>query len=410
MALFNAYSQSFDRQSTAPQSSKALPPAYRYGTHRLIPPEQTLAQLTPYLSEFGITRLAEVTRLDVDLGVPTYCAIRPAGLVLQTSNGKGLTPASAKVSALMEAIELHHAEHPEPKRLVRSSLKILSENGLKVIRPEDLERHPPHFFSDDFMIDWVEAEELISQQKVWLPASAAYFCEQSLLRTSTNGLASGNHLVEATLHALYELIERDAISRVEVNGRLKIKETCKIIDLTTITNQTLQQVIQKIQTAQSKLLLLWTPSCVPVHTFWAVLLNQMAFSAVSTFNMGYGTHFDIHVAAARAITEAVQSRLTLIHGAREDIIRKPVYKAEETESSRAYRYFDQLESNTPWQAIETLPKYKNNDLWHSYDYLRSQLRQAGHYPIFRVDLTHSKFNIPVVKVIIPSLRFKRDLF
>lgn len=392
------------------QPSKTLFPAYLHGTHRLIPPEQTLAQLTPHLSEFGITRLAEVTGLDVDLGVPTYCAIRPAGLVLQTSNGKGLTAATAKVSALMEAIELYHAEHPEPKRLLRSSLKSLSEKGLKVIGPEELERNSPHFFSDDFIIDWVEAEELISQQKVWLPASAAYFCEQSLLRTSTNGLASGNHLVEATLHALYELVERDAVSRIEVNGRLKIKETCKIIDLTTITNQRLQQVIQKIEAAQSKLVLLWTPSCIPVHTFSAVLLNQMPFSAVSTINMGYGTHLDINVTAARAITEAVQSRLTLIHGAREDIIRKSVYKAEETEFSRAYRYFDQLEGNTPWQAIKIWRKYKNNDLLHTYHHIISQLHQASHSPIFRVDLTQPKFNIPVVKVIIPSLRFKRELF
>ncbi len=266
--------------NTLPQPSKALPPAYQDGTHRLIPPEQTLRYITPYLREFGITRLADVTGLDMDLGVPTYCAIRPAGLVLQTSNGKGLTSASAKVSALMEAIELHHAEHPEPRRLLGSSLKILSEKGLNPIRPEALEPHLPHFFSDDLIIDWVEAEELISQQTVWLPASAAYFCEQSLLRTSTNGLASGNHLMEATLHALYELIERDAISRIESNGRLKIKEMCKIIDLPTITNQTLQQVIQKIQAAQNKLILLWTPSCIPIHTFWVILLNQIPFSAV----------------------------------------------------------------------------------------------------------------------------------
>ena len=96
---------------------ESLIPAYTHGTHRLAPPEETFARITPYLQSCGITRCAEVTALDVDLGVPTYCAIRPAALVLQTTNGKGLTSISARVSALMEAIELHHAEQPAPPLL-----------------------------------------------------------------------------------------------------------------------------------------------------------------------------------------------------------------------------------------------------------------------------------------------------
>ena len=114
---------------------ESLTLAYTYGTHRLLPPEETLAQITPYLKDCGITRCADVSGLDSDLGVPTYCAIRPDGLVLQTSNGKGLTPISAQVSALMEAIELYHAENPEPNRLRRSSLNTLSEQGSQCHEP-----------------------------------------------------------------------------------------------------------------------------------------------------------------------------------------------------------------------------------------------------------------------------------
>jgi len=388
----------------------SLIPAYTQGTHRLIPPEQTLAQISPHLKDCGITRCTDVTGLDVYLGVPTYCAIRPGGLVLQTSNGKGLTYISAKVSALMEAIELHHAEHPEPNRLWRSSLSELSRHGRNVVRPEQLQGFYNRFFSDDYVIDWVEGVDLISLEKVWAPASAVYFCEPSLYRTSTNGLASGNHLVEATLHALYELIERDAISSVDVNGRLKIKEKCQVIDATTVADDKLQNVIHKIQRAQSKLVLLWVQSCVPVHTFWAILLNQNPFSAVSTFNIGCGTHLDIKVATARAITEAVQSRLAFIHGSREDIIAKPVYKADYTQSSPAYKYFAHLEGNTTWQTVQQQVRYKNNELLQSYSYLLSEMSKAGHSQILRFNLTKPKFRIPVVKVIIPSLRFNRKLF
>ncbi|MEM7129237.1 MAG: YcaO-like family protein [Chloroflexota bacterium] len=389
---------------------KSLTPTYTYGTHRLISPEQTLSYVTPMLEECGITRCASVTGLDVDLGVPTYCAIRPKGRVLQTSSGKGLTDESAKVSALMEAIELHHAENPEPEHLRSLSLNSLCENNFYAVEPQRLPGYYDNYFSNRYVTDWVMGEELLSQQAIWVPASAVYFCEPSLYRTSTNGLASGNHLVEATLHALYELIERDAISKLDIQGRLTIRENCKVIDLMTILDNRLQNIIHKIENAESKLVLLWVPSDIPVHTFWAILLNKAPFSPMSTFNTGCGAHLDIKVAAARAVTEAIQSRLTLIHGSRDDIITKPIYRAEDTLSSPAYRYFDHLESNFSWRSIEEQVVFRSENLLDAYDYLVSEISKAGHNEIIRVNLTKPKLNIPVVKVIVPSFRFNRELF
>ena len=390
---------------------KSLIATYTHGTRRLASPEQTLMAITPYLRDCGITRCADITGLDLDLGVPTFAAIRPYALSLQVSNGKGLTPMSAKVSALMEAIEFHHAENPEPNRLQNSSLKTLFRSGLNGVRPEKLDGYYHHFFFDDFIIDWVEGKNLLSDAKIWVPASAVYFgCQPSLYNTSTNGLASGNHLVEGALHALYEVIERDAISKISINGRLKIKERCKNIDLSTIADESIQKIIDKIRMARSKLVLLWTESCVPVHTFWAIILNKAPFSAVSTVNVGWGTHLDKKVAASRAITEAVQSRLTFIHGAREDLIDKPVYSAESPQSSFAYNYFDRLETNTSWQALSDQVKYENDDLLQNFDYLLSKLSGVGHNQILQFDLTKPEFKIPVVKIIVPTLSFNRKLF
>lgn len=387
-----------------------LLPVYTHGTHRLATPQQTLARITPHLKACGITRCTEITGLDVDLGVATYCAIRPTALVLQSASGKGLTPLSAQVSALMEAIELHHAENPIKSRLQRASRNSLLQHGLNVITPKQLSTANEQFFSDDYVIDWVKGEELVSNVQVWVPASSVYFCVPAVCRTSTNGLASGNHLLEAMLHALFELIERDAISKIEVDGRLAIKEKCKVIDTTTIACAELQEIIRKVEDAQSKLVLLWVPSCLQVHTFWALLLNRAPFSPISAFTIGYGTHLTITIAAARAITEAVQSRLTLIHSSREDIIKKPVYQATYTQSSAAYRYFDNLKSDTTWQALIDQAAYTEGDLLQVYKYLLSNLVSAGHKQIIFVDLTDPEMDIPVVKMIIPSLQLKRTLF
>src|SRR5204862_1033387 len=84
-------------------------PGYSFGTRRAVSPIETLRRIRPRLRAAGITRLADVTGLDW-IGVPVYQAIRPNSRTLSASQGKGLTPAQAKVSALMESLELFHAE------------------------------------------------------------------------------------------------------------------------------------------------------------------------------------------------------------------------------------------------------------------------------------------------------------
>jgi ribosomal protein S12 methylthiotransferase accessory factor len=62
---------------------------YYGGTHRVSPPEDTLAKIEPHLSAIGVTRCADVTDLD-RIGIPVFCAIRPQGKMIQVTNGKGI--------------------------------------------------------------------------------------------------------------------------------------------------------------------------------------------------------------------------------------------------------------------------------------------------------------------------------
>ena len=82
---------------------------FRDGSHRVCPPEETWERIAPLLPQAGITRLADVTRLDV-VGLPVWQAVRPGSRNLSVSQGKGTTPAAARVSAAMESLELWHAE------------------------------------------------------------------------------------------------------------------------------------------------------------------------------------------------------------------------------------------------------------------------------------------------------------
>jgi ribosomal protein S12 methylthiotransferase accessory factor len=383
---------------------------YNLGTRRLCPPEETLERIAPYRLRCGITRSTSVTGLDT-LGVPSYCAIRPDGLVLQVSNGKGLTDAAAEASAVMEAIELYHAEHPLPARLVRAAEQDLRGSGHDVLPCRTVPGFRGGYYDERFQCEWVRGEDLVNDRPVFAPASAVYFFRRpSLHMTSTNGLASGNHVTEATLHALYELIERDAMSRLSVNGKLRIRERAKVIDTAGIDAPELRDILDRAEADCTKVVLLWLDGVIPVHTFWAVFLSAESLVSTSTLNVGWGTHVDKRIAAARALTEAAQSRVAFIHGAREDIRDKPVSGADAVQSSPAYRYFDCLKPSSGWDALDELCPPHELELDAELHRLVHELAQTGHGPLIRIDLTSPDMNIPVVKLISPSLRFNHRLF
>jgi ribosomal protein S12 methylthiotransferase accessory factor len=382
---------------------------YTNGTHRLIAPEQTLANIKPHLLAMGITRCADVTGLD-RLGIPVYCAIRPTRPWLQVSNGKGISHEAAKVSALMEAIEVFHAETPD-EGLRRGSLKSLQSSGNQVIEPSIIPEYRSQvYFHPDFVLDWVQAENLLTNAEVWLPASAVYDCSSrysaNLYRVGTNGLASGNHLLEATIHGLYEAIERDAIANLIVQGRLNLQTRCKFIDLKTIDDPCVQTLWERINATDFKLVLIWVESCIAINTFWAILLDQNPYNPTLIVNVGYGTHLSPAVAATRAITEAAQSRLTFIHGARDDLNAEQIFEKTQTHR-QLYNYFDCITGTTSWQ---TLTNFATHDLFADYNYVLQSLRKTGYKNVYRVDLTREPFNISVVKVFVPGLIMNHSLF
>ena len=83
--------------------------AHAVGTLRTRSPEATMAAIRPSLQDWGVTRVAMVQDLDRS-PVAVAQAIRPNATTIATSQGKGLSVALARCSAVMEAIELAHAE------------------------------------------------------------------------------------------------------------------------------------------------------------------------------------------------------------------------------------------------------------------------------------------------------------
>jgi len=389
------------------RTAERLPKGHRAGTHRLVAPEATLQRILPLLAAAGVTRLADVTGLD-RLGIPVFCAIRPDGHILQTSNGKGLRPVDAKVSALMEAIEHVHAECP-PAPLERASAASLRRLGRRVVAPERLPGFREDVFSDEeYLLEWCRAEELLGGGEAWVPASTVYISAvPQLHRFTANGLASGNHLVEATLHALYEVLERDAITRLSEGGRIRVRPPeCRVVDPETIQDEAVARLAAEVDAAGVRVVLIHVAGPTSVPVFWAVLLDPEPLGLASMVNVGYGAHLNAAVAAVRAITEAAQSRLAYIHGAREDLAFK-IRSQSGNELRALYRFFDEKQPELRWEEIASRD---TEDLDRDLERVLEELGAAGFDEAYRVDLTRPPFEVPVVKVLVPGLRMDRRFF
>ena len=284
---------------------------FRTGTHRVRLPEQTWELIEPVLGDYGITRVADVTGLDV-LGVPVVMSVRPLSRTLTVSQGKGQTLLLAKVSAAMESIEFWHTEsHRRPH-----SHRQVPAGGLGLpYRVEQLSSGPDALVTENTPLDWMDATGLQSGATVPVPATVVTAPAHRKpwsspgLFWSTNGLASGNSHQEACLHALYELIERDAVSRRGGAASTEYVEPASVAD------ESCAELIERITAAGASLRIIRVPSRFDVPCFGATVWSP-EFPLVC---FGWGAHLDPGVAVSRAVTEAVQSRLTAIAGSRDDL-------------------------------------------------------------------------------------------
>jgi len=368
------------------------------GTHRVREPEHTWELMRPKLARYDVTRVSDVTGLDT-LNIPVVMAARPTSWTLCVSQGKGQSLMLAKVSAVMECIELWHAEHAVPQPtyagVPATELELSYSLG-------DLGVVTGPFLNDSTPIDWVPAVGLVSGTVIPVPRAAIAFPDPTtqqwsaaFIRPNSNGLASGNVLDEAALHGLYEVVERDVLCGPTPDELT----TIPAIDPESISDETCLGMVRAVHDAGGKVSVQPLPNPYDIPTF-----RVQAWSWDFPFPCGgYGSHSDPNVAVSRAVTEAAQGRLAAIVGSRDDLedyysyLERPRRKAEYLAQFPAPS--TTLESTTPQLG----PRY--DDVGEELTWLaRTVERVVGHEPLM-VDLsTDSDF--AVAKVIVPGATFE----
>ncbi|MCE9667487.1 YcaO-like family protein [Myxococcus stipitatus] len=377
---------------------------FREGTHRCVSPAQTLERVRPLMPVMGITRVANVTGLDT-VGIPVVMVTRPNSRSLAVSQGKGLTLEAAKASGLMESVEGYHAEH------VTLPLRLATYNELRYRAPAvdvaGLPRLSVSLFHPNWRMLWVEGMDLMGAGPLWLPFDLVHTDFSLPLPTgsgaflmSSNGLASGNHVLEATLHGLCEVVERDSTALWFARGPRE--QAATRLDLGSVDDAACRSVLETYARAGVSVGVWETTTDVGVPAFTCSIVDTepepLRPVAVAS---GMGCHPSREVALLRALTEAAQSRLTRISGARDDLHRKAYEQARE--GVVAERLRARLREEPPARCFRGAPTHDGDTLEDDLGWVLSRLREAGLGQVVAVDLTKPELGIPVVRVVVPGL-------
>ncbi len=378
---------------------KSCKKKYMKDTHRAIPPEETLKIVKEKLDICGITRVADITDLD-RLGIPVFSAVRPDASIGSVSvyNGKGVSKTEAEVSAIMEGIERYSSEINEEIIIDASQSEL--DGKANFLSPYELALPTPEMYNEYIRIGWVKGYDLIRKEEVYVPANSVFHPyplkrDYPLFRTNTNGLASGNTLEEAIFHGLCEVIERDAWSLVEM------KRTFPKDLVIEINDPLLDDFLRRFKENEIEIVFKDITSDIQVPTILAAI-DDLKLKDPTLLVMGMGTHIDPKVALYRAITEAAQSRLTQIHGAREDTNKADMKRRIGYDRIRKLNWFYLNEFGVKTKTSDFTLK-ASDDILEDVNTLLDILIKKGINKAIVVDLTRKELTIPVVRVLIPQL-------
>ncbi|MDW9486191.1 hypothetical protein GOA59_20570 [Sinorhizobium meliloti] len=271
------------------QESRIMTACNSLGTSiRNVSASHTLAAIQPLLGRYDISGFADhspkgaetLKFIEVVRGNP-----RSGHLNL----GKGFSFETALASGYMEAIEMSTVEGPPeiPLHALPRSALLYTGGG----KPPEPDAAP-----------MIRGVDLLSAEPVYSPVYEHFLSPAPSARSvSVNGLASGNTVEEASLHCLYELIERDLTAQ-------------SLRDPVLVQQLLLSDIPAPISIALTEL------EAFGLHAefyllgqFLGVTVLQCALVKTGSGGevyYGWGAHHFRAIAISRAMTEAVQAWCT----------------------------------------------------------------------------------------------------
>jgi ribosomal protein S12 methylthiotransferase accessory factor len=334
-----------------------------------------------------ISREADVTKLDV-VGLPVYQVFRPFSRNYVVSQGKGARPEDALLSAIMESLEFFHGEGVYADTFA-------SPAALQPILPYRIETLPMAGGLDyEAPRHWTRVVELRSERETYVPYDLISLdfsrdgLEANPFRNTSNGYGGGSTIEHALLHAVLEVVERHIVS-TGIARRIQVD-----LDVYAL----LSPFISVFRSAGIKIAVHAFDSPLGLPTFKVTVYEAGTGLAFS----GTCTRFTKDEALKSAFYEAVQSRLTHITGARDDLTQvsfdlKAGFLMPEGGGTGTIA--------APVRYAEVPERSGFSDAGASCAALFDILERAGFSKVLAKDLTRADIDIPFVVAVVPGLVF-----
>ncbi len=369
-----------------------------------------LAKIEKLIPSIGISQIADISPLH---SYPVYQSCRPnsfyhSGVGKNTSaRGKGPDSTQAKISCIMETFEQYCAE-PRNPFLIRASYNFLRHQHV-VADPKEFTHHSIKLkevkkagHSENLM--WTNAYSVEQDCEVLVPAECVYYPflsqlynTRALFACNTNGLASGATYLEATVHALYEVIERHyrylfekGLVQIEAFKKVEISHPSVVDELLNNQDIELQTYALEIQGIKN----------IPV--ILCILAGE------DGYHVGYGCSGTVEISIERAVSEAIQSFAALTTGI---IYPSPMKDTSEKSESNIFAKTCQPEVATLLQKEYRKRVYdrKFKTISEEYKFLVNWLRKLGFSKIFVANLTRVGLDLPIVRVMVPFAQVESNL-
>ncbi|WP_283135428.1 YcaO-like family protein [Rhizohabitans arisaemae] len=325
---------------------------------------------------FGVTRVARLTALDT-IGIPVYQAIRPRGLSLAVSQGKGRSDHAAIMSALMECLEMSYAETIAPDLTGVSAAELSSELPYRL---EALRHYGDDRLAESTPTSWVRGRTLSDGRATWLPWDGISLDStirplfRPVFAPSSAGQAAGVCRTRAISHALLELLERHSVHLLGQSSRMPRRLSAEeLID---------NELGGRLAGSDVEIRLYDATQISRFPCVMAFLRSPELASVVA----GSACRPTYAEAATDALMEAIQCRATVVAGSRDDLhLRNPPGPPPEMWDAPP------LSRAEPPSAVQVL-----SDLVRTLEELA-----AG--PVVAVDLRRQDEELYVVKCVVPGL-------
>jgi len=353
------------------------------------------------------TRVAEITGLD-RIGVPVFTAIRPESLGLSTTQGKGLTRERAHLGARMEATEHAAAEAAARHLPVFTTGDVRRRQGRFLDLGRCLRARAGIGLAPED-IHWVAGHDLWQGLCVHVPLELVTFDttlpdarRTAYFRQTTDGLAAADCRDFAICHALLELIDRDALALASLSD--PERRTARAVDPAAFRSEAMATLLHRLEAADVALKLFDITTDIGIPAYEALICDRIYADAsqvpLRAISGGSGAHPVAEKAAVAAVLEAIQTRLTLISGARDD--HPATDYARPAPRQLMAQMFAPAIRHPPEGFGHALPPASE----HTADllnWLRDRLNVARMSDVLVVDLPRVLAEVFAVRVIVPEL-------